>query len=248
MELWHRGASLLQVAEELFYFLDHQVGVEVATGNDALVLRLIPSFVESSHLLGSTRVDNIHATDGIALRILCAGIALLEQLHSIIAQRTCTPFLHYHVALSIECSSVDDGVRTPVAQNHQAAVYAAFPRQWYGRKDILSVLERCACIDIGTECHADAAQEVDDGVARIMLRALEHHVLKEMCHAQFCVFLNQRARPLNESELTDMPLGRCLTYIIRHAIRQNALAKSCVNRHNLLRCLPIGGKYSCNNG
>ena len=158
------------------------VNIHVSHHDDGLIVGTIPLFIIVAQHLRLEVVNDAHQADGQAVAVFAAGeevgqVLLVEPLAGI---GTHLPLLMHHAALLVNLLSIKRETARPVFQHQQTRVEGRLAVGGHVADAIHRLINRGIGIEIATKFHSQCTGEVDDTVARKMLRPIESHVLQEV--------------------------------------------------------------------
>ena len=207
--LGHHLRSLgadLDAAEELLHLLLEVVDVDVANDDDGLIVRTIPLLVVLLQGLGLEVVDDAHQSDRHAHTVLRAGVHLGQGAgdHTLRGTLTQSPLIVDDVALLHDLVLLEQQSVGPVLEDEHAGVEGRLTRGGNIADAIDGLVDRGIGIQVAAKLHAERTCELDEIVALEVLRAVEGHVLKEVCQSALALLLLDGSHSLCDVEVCHM--------------------------------------------
>ena len=225
----------------LFHQSLELVDRKIADRYEGHVGRHVPGLVEVSQRLRSHRLDGLHRADGFASLVggsdhvgvvedaADGAVAGLEAQPQLVAD---------HAALGGHIGLGEGGRVRPLGQDPEGGVHRTGLEGRHIELVDGGVVGREG-VRVRAELHAEAAQHLDDLGARVLLGAVEHHVLEEVGHAETRVGLVQRPGINREAQRQVVARRRVAAEVVGESVAEHTDPHCGIHRQ---RCSQIGGR------
>ena len=209
--------------------------VEVADRNHGHQVRAVPVVVELLQQCGIELRDVVGVADRQPIRVARAGEQHRKLLvaHPRRGAAAAPPFFGDDLPLLVDDRRIEHHVVRPVLEDQHGLVHDVRP---VGRNLELvdRLVEARERVDARAELHADRLHERDDLLARIVLRAVERHVLDEVREPALAVVLEHGSGVDDESQLRALFRLAIRLEVVAQAIRKPADGDLRIGRHRLI--------------
>ena len=182
------------------------IGVNVAHNNQSLQVWTIPFAVIAAESLIGEVLHDLHRADGHAVGILAVladkGQSFFYETQ--LGAAAHTPLLFDDAALLVDFLVLEQQVVAPVVQDEQTGIDGSDCLDIHIIYIIYSLVEGRIGVEVLAELHADALQVLLQGITRKVCRAVEAHVLEEVCEATLVVLLLHGTHTLRDVEVTTL--------------------------------------------